>query len=288
MKGENRISLVLLFVLLFTNYVFADAISYEKNDGDATLYSLAKAVTDSTYIDNKYSAKSVWIPTSDIKIYKYNTTIQMRNAGNESDTPVPTLDSDNDAYYLSYYAEEYSEYDNLYATFKIPEGEKTYTNVATLVYKNAISYKGKKYDVKLDIAKVTKEGTKEQELRFHYASRGIISGSKYDITKYDGKIIPEVGTDSADMGSNKLQIDAKYSIIDSSTGSTVPVSGVFRIHDIDLNQGVFIKGFTPNNDNTYMTANISTVKYNTQNNGTYIYSDTAENLTSECHAYLLM
>ena len=182
-RNKKIIAFVMLFVLLFTNYVFADTISYQKNSGDANLNTIAKIVTDSTYVDNKYSAKSLWIPTSDIKIYKYNTTTQMTNAGNESDTPVPTLDSDNNAYYLSYYAEEFSEYDNLYATFKIPTGDKTYTNVATIVYKNAISYKGKKYDVKLDIAKVIKEGEKEQELRFHYASREIISGSKMKLSQ---------------------------------------------------------------------------------------------------------
>lgn len=286
-RNKKIIALVMLFVLLFTNYVFADAISYQKNSGDAKLYDKSTSVTDSTYVDAKYSAKSIWIPTSDVKVYKYNTTTQMTNSGDETASSLPTLDSNNNEYFLSYDTIDNSGYDNLYATFKIPAGEKTYTNVATFVYKNGISYKGKKYDVKLDITKVIKTGSNDQLIRFHIASRETKSDGKYDLTKYDGKIIPEVGADATNMGSNKLQIDAKYSIIDGN-GTAVPVSGVFRIHDIDLNQGVFINGFTVSKSNTFMTQDVATILYNTQNNGTYIYSSTDANLTNDCHAYLLL
>ena len=95
-----------------------------------------------------------------------------------------------------------------------------------------------------------------------------------------------MGVDSGNAENNRLQIDVKYSVIDSS-GTAVPVSGVFRIHDIDLNQGVYVKEFTANENNTYMTADVDTVMYKAQNNGTYFYSSTDANLTNECHAYLL-
>ena len=285
-RNKTILALVMLFVLLFTNYVFAEAINYE-NSGGASLNDIAKIVTDSTYVDAKYSAKSIWVPTSDIKVYKYNTTTQMTNAGNETASSLPTLDSNNNAYYLSYDSVANSGYENLYVTFKIPTGDKTYTNVATLVYKNAISYKGKKYDVKLDITKVIKIGSNEQKLRFHYASRTTRSDEKYDLTKYDGKVVPEVGDDVGNTANNKLQMNVKYSVIDNN-GTAVPISGVFRIHDIDLNQGIFINGFTASNNNTFMTANVDTVKYKTQDNGTYFYSSTDANLNNECHAYALI
>ena len=286
MKRNKRIiSLVMLFVLLFTNYAFAVTIDYE-NSGGNKLSGIAKKVTDGTYVDEKYTAKSIWVPTNDVKIYKYNTTTEMTNRGAEDDNSVTYFDTATDSYFLSYESANNSGYDNLYASFRLVGGDSTYDNVATIVYKNGISYKGKKYDVKLDLVRVKKTGSNDQQLRFHIASRETKTDGKYDLSKYDGKVLPEVGVDSGNAENNRLQIDVKYSVIDSS-GTAVPVSGVFRIHDIDLNQGVYVKEFTANENNTYMTADVDTVMYKAQNNGTYFFSSTDANLTNECHAYLL-
>lgn len=294
-RNQKIISLVMLFVLLFTNYAFAaGSIIYENSNGE-TLCEKATIVTDGTYVDEKYTAKSIWVPTSDVKIYKYNTTTEMTNMGEENVNEYTYFNQDDDKYFLAHESDTNTGYENLYAAFRLAASDVTYTNVATILYKNGISYKGKKYDVKLDITAARKTGTYPSQLRFHIASRTIRTDGVYDLTKYDGKVIPEVGIDMENTQDNRLQIDVKYSIVNSS-GTAVPVSGVFRIHDIDLNQGVFINGFTPINSttdnnkfsNVYMSANVDTVKYKTQDNGTYIYSSTDANLTNECHAYLLM
>ena len=74
MKINKRvISLVMLFVLLFTNYAFAAVTIDYENNGGSKLSGIAKKVTDGTYVDEKYTAKSIWVPTNDVKIYKYNT-----------------------------------------------------------------------------------------------------------------------------------------------------------------------------------------------------------------------
>ena len=93
------LSMALIFIMLFANYAIAVetiALQYTREGGSKT-YDIATKINNELYLDSKFNAYSEKVTTSDISIYKYNTTTELTNSGT---TPIDYAEN-RDKYYLS-------------------------------------------------------------------------------------------------------------------------------------------------------------------------------------------
>ena len=128
---KKIVATLIIFILLFTNYVIA--VDYSRTGG-SNVNSIAQIITADTYIDGKYNAYSKDIPTSNVKVYNYNTNVEKSFSGN----------------------------------YSVSIGENTHilNNVATIIYKDAIVYDGNTYNVKVNINQIKKPGSEAMVVDF--------------------------------------------------------------------------------------------------------------------------
>ena len=308
---KKIIAILAIFMLLFTNYAFA----YTKTSGctlrykrviggtsEKKLKDIATVKDDNTRIDARYTAKTTSISqnyanrdyTSDSSCAKIN---------------IPT--SDSECNYLStnkcYITEEDdSEFLDRYLTIKLPYEPNTTINFNDndlyIIYKNGISYNGKKYDVKLCVNSIRRKredeshqqgdpgSVKDNEIRLHVGRYRINGTDKEPIGFLPG--VGVVGTKDA------VEIDVSY-IVQDSTGNEVPVNGVFIVSDIDLQQGVALENVDITRTKVYMNKDpqtnqlSNTLDYSTKTEGnkttSYIYTTSSANLTGDhIHSYVTM
>ena len=316
---------IILFMILFTRYVYAETLieigtgggnieypfypingsikggTYSNGTYSETrpsdLASLATMLDDSVHIDEKYNVKSLKIKNQDISIYDYNTT----NAKAKSSTPVGFSDSNKKYYYT--YTNLSSGTRFAYCTFKLENtNSEQYTNIATILYKNAIEYNNNKYNLKANIRMATKIGNTPQEVRIRIGAKNGSNGSEESISAFTDEFYPTIGA-TGDTG-NHMEIAIDWYILDSNNNA-VPVNGLLAVTDMDLDQGFYLEDFVANKDNSF-TTDVEQILTNTQtgekthiegtgtigvtikdNKDTYIRSITQDN-TSGKNVYFLV
>ena len=290
---KKVISVVLITIILlinFTTLVNAVGVTYTREGGE-DIRNVANIIDDNLYVDGDYNANSIRV--SDIKVYEYESNTEMQCTGDGTQIP---FGENTDKYYL------YSNGSRIYYAIKLGATDETHENIATFVYKKAIEYNGKKYDVKINFKGVNKIGNNEEEVRFCIGERENSDEDLYNLSTYSNPINPQIGSfeifrDGVTTGENKTEIKVEYYIVDDE-GNSIAISGVLAITDIDFNQGFYIDNFVATNDetnkNVFITndtnTNVSTIMYKLMNSstGTYIYSTTNGDIEEIANTYLLM
>ena len=279
------IAIILIITLIIPNFAFA-AVTYTREGGN-NITGIATYITDDTYVDSKYDAKSINVPLSNIEIYDYNSTTLKQPTGNGDEI---AYSGNENKYYYSIEEAVGGSNEFLNYTIKLGTGEQHEENVATFIYKNALKINGMTYNVKVNLKDIYKEGENEQALRVRIGNRVKQENNLYDVSTYTSNIGIVIGVPSCT--GNKLEVKTEYFAIDND-GNSIDISGLLGITDIDLNQGVFIKNFVANNNNIYMyeknsnNETIEDINYKTVEDGTYIYS-TVDTNTSEHDVYALI
>ena len=289
MRKKIILSLFIIMVLL-TNYSIAANITYTRTGG-SSIKNIASVISDDIYVDWKYNATTNRVSNSNIEIYQYNQesdpTKKMISTGsselipytgNENKYSLTTSDWNSSS--ASFGNANNAQY--LFYTIKLPEGETSIRNVATFIYKDGISYDTQKYDVKMNIEEITKT----EDVGNNNAFRALIGCREYsadnliDIATYNKEIEPAIGVtaisptnDGVEYGqvSGQVEVKVKYYILDK--GNEIPISGLFKVADLDQNQGFALKEFTANNQNTYAKVLYDELEYKTIDNNAGIFAD---------------
>ena len=264
---------IILFMILFTRYAYAETLIEIGTGGGNNEYpfypingsikggtysngtysesrpsdlaSLATMLDDSVHIDEKYNVKSLKIKSQDISIYDYDTT----NEKVKSSTPVGISDSNKKYYYT--YTNLNSGTRFAYCTFKLENThEEQYTDIATILYKDAIEYNNNKYILKANIKMVTKIGNKPQEVRIRIGAKNESNGSEDNLSAFTDEFYPSVGATGGTA--NHMEIAIDWYILDSNNNE-VPVNGLLAVTDMDLDQGFYLEDFVANKDNSFTT-----------------------------------
>ena len=285
-------ALLAIFILIFTNYAFAYSVTnsctlrYTRVIGGTSEKKLKDIAKDKARIDARYTAETISSSqaytnkdyTSDSSCAKINIS--------QSESECNYL-SDNKCY-ITEETDSNNEYLDRYLTIKLPYAQNTTINFNNnelyIIYKNGISYNGKKYDVKLCVNSIRRKSVdgnhqqgdsglvKDNEIRIHVGRYKINGTDKEPIG-----FLPGVGVTGT---KDAVELDVSY-IIQDNTGKVVPVNGVFVISDIDLQQGVALENIDITKLNVYMNKDSSgqrsdTLDYSTKTEGdkttSYIYT----------------
>ena len=304
---KKLLASALIMVLLSANFIeiaIAKTSDFTREKRNK-LFSNVSIIDDNTTVDSKYDAVSIPVPYDNITICDYGTTnkkslpkitgdsqepdgsgaVQLDDNGKNAEDPKGytsswwvKVDTEND--------DEQWLYWNLTLDSDSSEGkEKTINDVATIIYKGGLEYKGKVYDIRLDIEEISavlshpdssNYDCASPEIQFAVGKRDYQSGNLADIDTYTGEINPQVGVRPYKGSNQKANIKVKYYALDGD--KAIPFAGVFGITDIDLNQGVYIEDFEVSKATAFMyprnTENgigIDRMYYNNLKNGAYIY-----------------
>ena len=292
------ITIMLLITLLAPSFAFA-TMSYERTGG-VTLASIATAISNDTYVDAHYDAKTQKIKYYDngetnVKIYNYDETEELPEPvtkdayGTYSETNKKNYYLVNDQASAQGNPHLFSDASELlFYSILFDEGEQEGSNIATFVYKDAILISNKKYDVKLKIKHVKKEGPSTR-LSVLIGVRENADDDDFTLNTYNREeVVPFVyaGTGTE----RKLEADIEYYVVNENN-QEIPINGIFDIEDIDRNQGIYLDGIHPTLSdgkatNIFIKENESAandVMYKETTDGMFIYSSTEENKTDEYH-----
>ena len=283
-KIRNRIlAMFLIIMILFTNYGFVLAVSLPYVDitngtNGNQIKSIAKIIDSNLYLDGSFSAKSIPVSYSDIKIYNYGTKTKQTQVGSV------VLTNDDVGLYSpgQYYLKErnYSTTNILEYSIKIPASTETINNVATIIYENGLQYEGQSYDVAFNIKEIRKNSSEDVVVGVRMGSRTASDSDVTDISTYTNKSTPSIHINAGAFNA-EIEVDMNYTVLKNDT--PVAISGIWRIKDIDNNEGMLIKNFQPNsatstNPNVFIKSedadleSINQVYYTTSGNDFFIYS----------------
>ncbi len=294
------VALMMLIILLFTSYAFADSGTAKK------INTIAKIIDENTVIDRNFSAV---------------TSLTAQNYNNKDYSSIVNIEQSNEPTYFSeskkFYIQEYDDgndentYTNRYVALKM---KKTDTesdiylqnnNHITFTYTEAIIDGDNKYDLQitldgLQVANVTED----YEILFQV-------GRYKKSTKEPLAFYPGLGCTSV-TGNINIGISEKY----LKNNESAKVSGIYRVSDLDQKQELLIDSVTKDSsaneqendgggdsnsqstyknseilDNVYMnkqgetttaTDTIEYIDYGTEKDDKElrIYSNTTENLKS--------
>lgn len=278
------LAIFMVFMILFTNYAFA-AMNYNRpTDGSSVIGILDNdhkfGSNSEIYLDNKYSATTLGVPYTSIKIYKYN---QNPTPSDTSGTPI-NVKTSSTTNKKEFYLWPGWDKNQIFYGINLNNSEEI-SNVATIIYKNAIEYTGKKYDLKLNIKSIKTQGCNSPVFGVKIANTEktdvrVADKDLYNPSKYGHPTPPHLRMEPGNSG--HAEVDVEYIILNPTTGSEVKVSGLYQVIDVDLQQGVCLKDYKLTSDNAYANKDLdSSVKYKILNNSdTYIYSTTDRNLDS--------
>ena len=304
MKRKLLIMLVIV-TLLFSNFSFA--ANYSKSDSDKDLKDVAKiADSDDTYIGTQYTAQSK-------SINNYASNVRYKIAG--LDTKAPTKSSILEERLQQGTLEITGNLDG-FKTFMKQEGtsgiykvwleiDKTKVNSSYIIYKNAISYNNKNYDVKI---KVTSNYVSEDNIKFRFliGAVQITSGkfnagsSNLNLKAKEYSIRPEIvvsGMKNLETEKAELSVDYTIGSYNSTTDTFTaeqPISGLFTLGEVDFGQGIVMNNWKINEENANVfikqkLADINFMKYQANDSSTYFYTTNKENMNSNVEdIYLLM
>lgn len=276
---KKIIASLLVFILFFSNIIFTNssfAVTFTRSGG-SNVNNVATLIEDGMYIDAGVGYLANTIAPYEIKVYNYNTTTEQTCTGHTA------VSYSANKYYLKY--EDGSD-EHLDYAIQIAGGNTTLNNVATLLFKGAIRYANKTYDVKLNIVEISTTGSATKELYIPIANRKKSSSNIWDMSTYTDGVIPTIGLTASSTWVGEIKVD--YYIIDSS-GNEYPITGFFGLDDIDLNQGIHVEGITASAENLYKkTTLLDSVKYKNANGGTYFYSSTSANTSGNGNCPFLL
>lgn len=297
MKRKLLIMLV-IFTLLFSNFAFAADYKYNKSDLDKDLKDVAKiADSEDTYIGTQYTAESKLSDSDSVYFCvgkKREKPIIPANMGVAILTG--NLDSNIEGVDGAKIIIRREGTGNLYKQWL--EVDNTVIG-AYVVYKNAIEYNNKSYDVKIQIT-----GSKVNDSNIKY--RFLLEQISYNkINESDFKmgligVRPEIVTSGiGKTGKAELSVDYTIGSYNSDTGNFTAedsISGLFTLGEIDYSQGVAVDNWKMNTDkeniNVFIKkklADDNLMKYQSSNSSTYFYTTNPANMDSNVEdIYLLM
>lgn len=275
MKKEmkRKISIIVLIALiLFSNYSFTYAYTegaftreaQTSSNGVKSVYDNAFVInSEDKYLDGIYNANSVDVITTQIKVFKYNTTEPITVSGNMDTSNIQT---DADTYNATtqkgyYFSAPSSQRDNkkyvINYSVKLPETNEFHaSNLYTVLYKEGLSYNGKSYDIQLNIKGIDKYGTgtpvfsttvavAEPEVINDSNYDSLLEAQKFNFANYTAKTKPMVGISYG--GNDKVYVSIEYKILEKGSyekGSPkqASVSGVVGFNDMDNSSGFFLEG----------------------------------------------
>ena len=216
------IAIILLIVLLSTNYVFADSGTAKK------LNTIAKLVDEDNVIDRKFSAVT-YLYSQDYENKDYTNIINLE----QSDQP--TYYSETQKFYIVEYDDgnDQNSYINRYVALKFKATETGVVNensdMILFTYKDAIIYKNEKYDLLINVGGlVTNNVNDDYEILFQV-------GRYRKNTKEPLRFYPGAGT-SASTGSVNISVTSHF----MKDNQRVKISGIYKISDVDQRQQVSI------------------------------------------------
>lgn len=308
MKRKLLIMLV-IFTLLFSNFAFAADFKYNKSESDKDLKDVAKiADSEDTYIGTQYTAQS-----QSIKSNSYNEKNSDIYYVVDGKTHDPVYAEMLETYLKENHLEVYNKGDGIKIILK-QEGttnvyklwieiDKNKLNNSYIIYKNAISYNNKKYDIKI---KVTSNNVSENNINFRFLigavqkTAGKVGSENFRSKPYN--IRPEIvtaGMKNLETEKAELSVDytiGTYNVTTKAFTAEQPISGLFTLGEIDYSQGVAVDNWKINEENAnvfikqkLVDDNINFMKYQANDSSTYFYTTNKENMNSNVEdIYLLM
>ena len=218
---KKIVSLLLIFVLLFTNYVFADGETEKK------LNSIAKIIDNNTQIDEKYSAITC-LNSQDYNNKNYADMVN-RSQGGE-----PSYYSQTNKFYITEFEDgnEEDTYINRFITLKFKNndsGDIITNDPIYITYRNAITYENNNYDIQIVVGGLTTNNIEEDYEIFFQVGR-YKKNTKEPVLYYPG-----IGC-TATSGSVNVSIQSYFKM----DNTMAKISGLYMISDIDLKQDVWI------------------------------------------------
>ena len=289
-------ALILLLILSFQTIVIAapDEVTFHERTGeDSSIADVAKVLTSDTelYLEEKYNATSIGVKFDGVKVYEYNQEKEQICLGDATNAETYR---ENEYYYTTKknIRNGNEDFDILLYTIKLGSGNQKINNIATFLYNEAIEISGKRYDIKMNLKEIRKIGDDDQVVQIQLGKRTASESSDlYDTSTYTSETVyPQIGVPTPN-NTNQLEISVEYYILDHDTHEEIEASGLLNITDLDLNQGVYIKGENISNEKTYISETMSngfdgqrcTVKYINEENdaGTYVYNSNEHDTTGE-------
>lgn len=231
-----------------------DENTFSRNTTDTKVidkaYVMGAENQDDIYLDGIYNAKSLKILGSNIKIFKYEQYTEPTILGR-----IDSDDEDNmqfyskDKGYIMWNIETgHEENCMLNYGIKIPDGDCHLTNLFTVLYKEALMYDGKTYDIQLNIKEIYKygNGTPLFSVRRAIALTNDISDNdKYNLDKYDQKF--GVWLNTANGRNCKFNVVCEYKILEKGsyekkTPKDAEIAGLFGFNDVDHSTGFWVEG----------------------------------------------
>lgn len=269
----------LVTIILLSNCVMAaDAIIRYSREGGNTLRDMATIIDDNTYVNADTQAYTNRVLNSDIKIYEYNTTTEKQCV---DDNTIEYSGENKKNYFLTTSDYDFSNVfgdgqQDLFCTFRLPEGDINETNFATFEYKNGLVYNNEKYDIRINVKEINKVGNAKCKIRFLIGARDSSDQNELDVSTYNKKVEPTLGVE--DLENTKVEIIVEYIILDKN-GNEFPISGLFKVADLDQNQGLVISDFNAKHENTFIKDIFSgegyeqiKYKYENENKDTFMYT----------------
>ena len=218
---KKIVSLLLIFVLLFTNYVFADGETEKK------LNSIAKIIDNNTQIDEKYSAITC-LNSQDYNNKNYTDMVN-RSQGGE-----PSYYSQTNKFYITEFEDgnEEDTYINRFITLKFKNndsGDIITNDPIYITYRNAITYENNNYDIQIVVGGLTTNNIEEDYEIFFQVGR-YKKNTKEPVLYYPGIGCTETS------GSVNVSIQSYFKM----DNTMAKISGLYMISDIDLKQDVWI------------------------------------------------
>lgn len=292
---KKIISILLIIAICLPNFSFA-TITFElsKTGESAGIESVATKIDSNStiYVDEEFNTKSVAVPNTSIEIFNGQNE-KLISAENTEDTPIAF---DGTKYYLRYVDSSIGggTNDSLYATILLGAGEVEISSVASILYKGAVKYNGNTYNARIDITNIKKTGTDQVEFQLaRLGSKPHSDTGKYDVSTYTetnnpslsiGRVVKTTG-EKENTGDYNIEATIQYSVEDND-GNKIQISGIYRIDDIDVQQGTFIDNYTASADNTYIKSDHSgKLKYKQHENGSYIFT-TEDDATTTDDVYI--
>ena len=290
MKKKKILAILSIIVLLLTNYSFvveaAVAMSYPLTGGSA-LSGLNPTEFDANssekvyYLDGDYNANSIKVGYNNIEVCEHNNLDKKLVLGGVYGKNAQGENAQSDRYNIPNYekgkyylfgnpASIDNAHDDLCYAIKLPaDSEMDESGIATFIFKNAISYNGKTYNVRLDINRIKKTGNAAAIFEVRVGSRAKSDSDITVINSYNEGVLPNVAVQRGETTDENrkfnVEADIDYSIIDPATKAEKKIRGVWGINDIDKNGGIVIKDYQLIKDDVFVEKSIKQAQANRDN-----------------------